>query len=100
MIPKTRCVQSSQEREVQEGGSKAITTSVRSGDTMNPKHQSFLCHSPTPGILQSTLVTLRKLHMERHDKNHYLGVKIQKLRKNGMYVAKATLILLLYAYAL
>ena len=100
MIPRTRYVQSSREQEVQEGGSKAITMSFWSGGTMNPEHQSFLRRFPTPGVLQSALVTLRKLHMERHDKNHYLESRIPKLRKNRMYAAKATLILLLNAYAL
>ena len=73
---------------------------VWSGDTTNPEHHNFLCRFPAPGMLRSALVTLRKLHMERHDTSHYLASRIQKLRKNRMYVAKATLILLLYAYAL
>jgi len=76
----------------------AVIQYVWSGD-MNPEQQSLPSHFPAPGMPESTLVTCRRLHMEKHDKNHYLGSRIQKLRKNRMYVvAKATLILLHYAY--
>lgn len=81
-------------------GCKAVTVTLWSGDTTNVEHQSFLCRLPAPGVLHSTRVTLRKLQMERYDKNNCLGSRIQKLGKNRMYVAKATLILLLYAYEL
>lgn len=81
-------------------GCEAAPVALSSADTTDLEQQSFLCCLLAPGALHSTRVTLRKLQMEIHDKNNCLGSRIQKLRKNRMYVAKATLILFLYAYEL
>lgn len=95
-VPGNRHAQSSQEQEPGRGSHRDPLKCRHK----NLEHQSFLCCLLAPGVLHSTRVTLRKLQMERHDKNNCLGSRIQKLRKNRMYVAKATLILCLYAYEL
>lgn len=99
MLPRSRSAQSSWEQQVCKGVSKAITVSIGSSDT-SLEHQSFPRHHPTAGVLQSAPGTLRKSLMERHDKTHNLGSRIQTLRRNRTYVAKATSVFLLSAYAL
>lgn len=58
-----------------------MAVSACSRDTTDPELQSCFCRCPAPGVLKITLITIRKLHMERHNEKSLPSIENSKIKE-------------------